>query len=333
MKSDDIKRAVRGSKQRRSGDAPALDHVGRMPGLGLPKRKRKRKKQRDSIRFNRRKRVASSWTWLIAVLALALLGAVAWGGFRWQQLQREKAQVDVPPVIPSPVQVKPGFPTPSETESLALVQAALAVRSPEKLPEFFHTGSSPLLGIVDFLNASEARDGRVDHCEWLGNMDVNDLQMEGVMVYQKDASGELRNRVALLVPDESGKWKIDYDAFSRAVSPSWNDLLHQQAGTGQVRIYATRQNYYNGTFVDEARWDCYGLVSPDVDGMLMGYCAKGSSTADAMNWVLSRDATSARATLEIRRVEGSDARQFEITAVLAEDWVIGKRQFDLRFGK
>ncbi len=330
---DDIKRAVRGSKHRRSGDAPALDHVGRMPGLGLPKRRRKRKKQRDSIRFNRRKRVASSWTWLIALIALALLGGAAWGGFRWQQIQREKSLAAVPPVIPAPVAVDTGFPSPSETEAIALVQAALGVRDPEKIPEFFRTGSSPLLGIVDFLKDLESRDGPVDHCEWLGNMDVNDLQMDGVMVYHKAASGAARNRVALLVPDDSGKWKIDYDAFARAVSPSWNDLLHQQAGTGRVRVYATPQNYYNGPFADEARWICHGLVSPDVDGMLMGYCPKGSPAADAMNWILSRDAATARVTLEIRRVDGADARQFEITGVLAQDWVIGERRFDLRFGQ
>jgi hypothetical protein len=38
-----------------------------------------------------------------------------------------------------------------------------------------------------------------------------------------------------------------------------------------------------------------------------------------------------RATLEIRRTEGAGDRQFEITRVMAEDWVMSATPFDENF--
>ena len=35
--------------------------------------------------------------------------------------------------------------------------------------------------------------------------------------------------------------------------------------------------------------------------------------------------------LEIRRIEGAESRQFEITRVLAEDWVMSAKPFDENF--
>lgn len=334
---ENIKRSIRGIKLgRAAGDLPALDHVGRMPGLGMPKARRKRKKTRDSERFKRRKRAAFSWTGLLGLCALALLGGGAWAGFQWLRSQGKNAMpVDVavsPSVIaPFPVRAGSGFPSPTESEAVEMVRSALSIRDPEKIPDAFRTGNSGILRIVDFLGDSEEKDGPVEHCEWLGNMDCNGLQVDGVMVYQKRKDGETGNRVALLTPDSRGRWLIDFEAYSRATSPSWPDILHQQAGVALVRVYVSRQNYYNGPFADEGLWRCHGLVSPDMGQTLMGYCRQGTPAAAAMNWLLSKDADSARATLEIRRVEGSGPRQFEVTAVVAEDWVVADGNFDDRF--
>ena len=329
MRPDGVRRSVRGRKhERAAGDAPSLDHVGRMPGLGLPKRKRRRKKLRESLRFQRRGKIAKSWTYLLAALALVLLGATVMGAMYWQKMARPEipvASASLPVLLPKAT----GFPSPSETVALAFVSTALATRDPAVAGEMFRADVG-FLEIVDFLKSVESGEGKPKGLEWLGNMDVNGLQVDGVMV-NFETSGLPSYRLALLTPDASGKWMIDFDAFSRRVSPSWEDLLARQAGVARVRVHARPENYYNGVFTDETKWSCYGLSSPDFEGLLMAYSAKSSSKGDAMNAIFSKGVSPVRVTLEIRRVEGADSRQFEIVSVLAEDWIVGKRPFDSDF--
>jgi hypothetical protein len=47
--------------------------------------------------------------------------------------------------------------------------------------------------------------------------------------------------------------------------------------------------------------------------------------------MFSKQEKVARATLEIRRVEGAGSRQFEILKVVAEDWVAAEVPFEESF--
>jgi hypothetical protein len=78
------------------------------------------------------------------------------------------------------------------------------------------------------------------------------------------------------------------------------------------------------------------MVSPDTTEIMLGYCRKDSPQARAMELIVSSaDGDERRrlnrATLELRRPEGAENRQFEITRVLAEDWVLGAKPFDATF--
>ena len=184
--------------------------------------------------------------------------------------------------------------------------------------------------MVAFLKALEEREGAIKRFTWLSSMDANGLSIDGVLA-NFGGDDKRRNRVVLLTPDTDGIWKINYDAFARMVTPSWKELLENAGAEAQVRVYAANDVYFNGPFKDDRDWNCYGLASPDIEQILIGYCKVGSAQTAAMDWILSKGKPAARVTLEIRRVAGADARQFEILKVLAEDWVMGPVPFDEGF--
>jgi hypothetical protein len=78
------------------------------------------------------------------------------------------------------------------------------------------------------------------------------------------------------------------------------------------------------------------MASPDTETILLGYCRKGSPQERAMERIVSEEKDEPRhrlnrVTLEIRRPQGAEIRQFEITRVLAEDWVMAAAPFDAAF--
>jgi hypothetical protein len=228
------------------------------------------------------------------------------------------------------------FPAPSREEALLVVRRALTIQGLSQVAEYFHLGSSGPEVVLVFLRGMEQTDGVVQGFEWLGGLERNGHLIAGVEVNTR-LGNKTRNRLALLTPDERGKWKIDFDAFARTVSPPWKELLGSESGLGVVRVMVARDNYFNGRFRDEAAWDCYGMVSPDTRSVMMGYCRKGSAQAAALAGIVAENDGAGggqpvkRATLEIRHFPGTEARQFEITRVLAEDWVLSATPFDASF--
>jgi hypothetical protein len=154
------------------------------------------------------------------------------------------------------------------------------------------------------------------------------MAVEGVVVNFENANG-LRNRLALLTPDAEGVWKVDFDAFARTVRPSWKEIREKQPETALVRVQLARDSYFNGPFRDEKQWTCLGMASPDLEEILFGYCRAGSPQAAAIDWVFSKENVNmCRMTLELRRVEGAEHRQYEISKVLAQDWIVADVPFE-----
>lgn len=335
MKSDGIRRSVRSSSRERvAGDAPDLGRVARTPGTGMPKGERKKRRTSKSLRRlrnkNLRKKVVATWTILLGIAALFGLSFAVWQGMKFNR--EDDALTLLAPTVKAPSQTAeiPRVPSLPEDEAIALVRKGLSLRDPAKLTDYFRPGEIPPDRQIEFLRKIEVVDGRVDHFEWLGNLDANGLIIDGVLV-AFESDGLPRNRLAELVAGTDGKWKIDFDAFARTVTPSWGDFLAGTVPVAKVRVYVASDSYYNGPFKDENDWQCVGLASPDTEEILIGYFRKHSPQGDAMKWLVSKDATLNRAVLEIRRTEGAEHRQVEISRVLAEDWVIGDKPFDERF--
>jgi hypothetical protein len=340
MKPRDIHRAVRPQRfDRAAGDAPSMGRVARVPGTGLPKGVRKRKRRHENSRGNRtrnhRKKVLMVWSWVLGLAATGAMGVIIWF-WLWPQIQnRLAAPQDVAASQPSE-RVVSRFPSPSEEAALALVKKAISIRDATQVAEYFRLGESTPEEVVAFLQGMEERDGAITGFNWLSSIDANGLLIDGVLVETK-LEDKPRNRVALLTPDEQGKWKIDFDALARKSKTAWSDLVANKVEMGQMRVVLVEDSYYNGLYKEEALWTCYGMASPDAQEILLGYCRKDSPQAAAMKRIIlngmarSEKRSPVRAMLEIKHAEGSEPRQFEITRVLAEDWVMADKDFDTNF--
>jgi hypothetical protein len=225
------------------------------------------------------------------------------------------------------VRVASKFPSPSREKALEMVKRAIANRDPELVDSLFRTGTTNRAEILAFLNASEQRDGLIDHHEWLSSMDVHGLLLDGVLVTYKGKDKPIQ-RLAFLTPDAAGNWKLDFDAFARTVTPSWQDLLEKAAEQALVRVFVGPDVYFNGPFSDDKKWVCYGIASPDTETLMRGYCRVGSDVATDMERLFLDGRKLSRATLEIRRVKDGEALQFEIIRVVSEDWVVAEPPVD-----
>jgi hypothetical protein len=330
MKSDDVRRAVKSIRhQRVAGDEPNIGRVARMPGTGIPKGERRRRRRGERGRKGSRF-VVIFWSALIGFLALGLLGGTMFLWLRQAIDSGEVARKDPFADRDAAVRLRSQFESPSEEKALALVRSALQLRDDTKVPDLFHPAATSPEAIIRFLADLEKQNGSAAEFNWLGSMDANGLSIDGVLVtFERGLKPE--QRMFFLTPDEKGAWKIDFDSLARSTTPSWGELLDNQASQAVVRVQMLKDYYYNGPFADDRQWVCYAFGSPDIEESFTGYCKVGSPQAAAVEWMFSKDRNVCRATLEIRRVEGAAPKQFEIVRVLAEDWVLGKVPFDEGF--
>ena len=273
------------------------------------------------------------WSGLFAVAALAVI--VGFSVF-WVRSQRRAPETLDLTGGSQNVRIASRFASPGEDEALALVNEALANRDPAKVEATMRPGATEPAKIVEFMAGLETRDGGIQRVSWLSSMDVEGMLMEGVQVVS-GKTAPVAN-IAFLVPDDAGVWKMDFDAFARVSTPPWKEFLAGGADSARIRVFVAKDSYFNGPFLDERLWECYELAAPELkeclpDGqeMLRGYCRKDSPQAKAMERIFQDDARMHRATLEIRKTEGADSRQFEITRVLSEEWVLPEVPLDEKF--
>lgn len=331
MSSPKIQRGIHSPHARKIGDAPVVGKVSkfRRPESGAS---RGRSHRRTQAALARRRTTILLSSIILGLLSLGVLGVFL--GLWFKSRRAGETAVSSPPVRPEAIRVISKFSSPSEDQAVALVKRVLAIQNAADLAEFVHAGDASPSEIIGFLTSAEQRDGALDNITWLSSIDVEGLLIEGVMVsYLKD--GKANVRLAMLVPDHQGVWKMDFDAFARSCRPSWKEIVASKAVEAEVRVFVAKDSYFNGPFADESEWICYAIASPDMTGvlpedkdLLRGYCKVGSKQAKAMARILNNENRMGRATLMIRRDQGADARQFQITRVLASDWVVGPEKLD-----
>jgi len=236
------------------------------------------------------------------------------------------------------------FASPGVDEAVELVKRAIANRDPAQVGTLIHPGEATPAEVIEFMRNSEERDGKTERYTWFSSMDVEGLQMEVVCITYagKQSSAE---RLAFLTPNDKGVWKLDFDGFARSSKPSWKNLLNGRVDRAMVRVWVTRDAYFNGPFSDESQWICFSMASlesnallPEGQQALRGYCKVGSAQAKAMAQIFTTDVRifdddwwRHRVTLEVLRVKGAEPQQFQITRVLGEDWVVTTKPFDEKF--
>lgn len=283
-----------------------------------PERRRSRSRRGGSPA---QKRAVVMWSIGLILITLGILVATIMLWLKPHLFNQPGLRADNAELADRQVRVASRFPSPSSEQALSLVKRALAIRDPSQVEELFRTGKASRAEIMQFCKASESRDGLVENYQWLSSLDVNGLLLEGVLVTYKGHDHPVE-RLALLTPDSTGKWQLDFEAFARTTRPSWSDLLERNAPKAVVRVIVSRDPYYNGVFGDDKVWACYRLFSNDREELMRGYCKIGSAESMALEGILPVDRPSVRATVEISRVDGAEPLQFQITHVLTEDWVI-----------
>lgn len=280
-----------------------------------------------------RRRVIMMWSGVL-VLITAIIMVVAMWLWLTQGMQEDEAAArgnSRPPKL-----VVERLASPTQEAAVDLVKRALMIRDRDKVEKYFRIGSTSPAEVVVFLRGMEAVDGKITGYDWQSSMDANGLAIDCVSVHNR-LGDNTHSRLAMLTPDDKGQWKLDFEAFARTVKPAWDELLTMTSVKGLVRVVVRPDNYFNGPFQNESLWQCYGMASPDTTVIMSGYCLRGSPQARAMEQLVANDHKSAtaggapRATLEVRRTPGAASRQFEITRVLAEDWVLAATPFDEQF--
>ena len=339
MKVKRIQRGIQSPHARVDGAAPLSGRMARMREHYSPGG------HRSFWRSGTRGRVAMAMMasrrrmLLIWSVILSITTVVAIGAFMWFWLDSRDLQIAEEEAARAPENVRnvSKFSSPGETEALELVQRALALRNPAQVAGLFRLGESTPEQVVAFLVGSQAREGSVRKYDWLRSMDIDGLLIEGVLL-SYDASHVKDARLALLTPDADGVWKLDFEAFARSSKPAWKELLDGRVDQAVVRVFVGRDAYFNGPFQDESQWDCYAIVSPELNDLLpdghdalRSYCKVGSAQAKALARIFVPDVQTHRVTLQLGRVPGAEARQFEITRVLSEDWALPPVPFDAKF--
>ncbi|MEO5916157.1 MAG: hypothetical protein ABIS50_18110 [Luteolibacter sp.] len=319
MKPRDIQRGI-ASRHDRSGGAPDIGRVSRVRGPDMLEASGQYRRRSSGV-SSERKKLVMIWSVGLGVVAFAVMvvACFLWlrpmlqGDHSVASLQTEESD--------ETVRIASKFPSPTREEAIRLVKDALANRDPARIEILFRIGTSTPQEIMDYCAGAPERDGTLESYDWLSSLDSDGLLIEGVVVNYKKTE-KSSQRLALLTPDADGRWRLDFDAFSRKVTPTWSELLAGGGDHALVRVAASPDVYYNGPFRDESEWACYSMRSPDTEELLRGYCRVGSAEAEAMKKLFCDGATSARVTLEISRVKDGESRQFEISSLLAKDWIV-----------
>jgi hypothetical protein len=232
---------------------------------------------------------------------------------------------------------------PSE-QALSMVERMLSAKSATDLEDLIRPGEISTHQALDFLEKLRSEETSIPLPRWYGTIDSLSVPIELVSINYSDSAP----RTALFTPDEQGNWKLDFDAFAELCVPDFTALLQGQEEEGLIRVQLSKDSYFNASFADEAEWDCFRLKQPRVDTSLYGYCKRGSRAHSAMTALYQRalqhtsldddapgsrslsNPAASRATVYVKRPPGAETRQFEITSVISDDWIISEKPLDER---
>ncbi len=333
MKPRQIRRDISSRHSRDLGNAPNLGRISKLRGSDRVQAGRVRQVESPFRRYR-----TVGFAVLSAVVALTVIVAGAWTGLRLRsRFVPTELQASQSRMTEDQVRIVSKVKSPTEEQALDLVLDALKSPDVKTVEEKFRLSDTPAAEAVRFLLETKAAALESSNLRWLGSADIEGQLMECVFINGADGDSK-SGRNVFLVPDEKGKWKVDFEAYARTSKPDWKELLDERAETAKVRVYVAADSYYNGPFAEESAWNCYGMTSPEASKLLpeeqrlmYGYCRKDSPQARALRRVVSPENPIMRVTLEIKRTKVEDKLQFEITRVFSEDWVVPDKPFDERF--
>ncbi|MCH7226539.1 hypothetical protein [Haloferula sp. A504] len=274
--------------------------------------------------------------WLMLGLILAgfgISGLLVWTLLR-QNPQSGAASPSNRPDLNDPESI----PALAADEALEMVSAMLDADTPEALEPLLHPGKIRPTGALARLRTIEEEEAKGFRTPaWLGAFDAICEPVSFVMV-PKESGPPL---LVTFTVNQERDWKIDFDATVGHCDPPFHDWLKGTVRQGMVRVTGKEDNYFNGPFRDDDIWACFALSHPGGDASLYGYCRRDGPQFGAIRAILRRNllaasepdklsgkAGSFRTTLRLRNAEDGVSRQFLITEVIADDWVIGDESLE-----
>lgn len=337
MKDKGISRNIGKATNRKPGEGPGLGHVSRVapgavPSEGQPKGERRRRKViSDEERAHQERREKEShaivlrWTMIFALLGVAVLALFAMFWLVPMLEKRKQVATGQDKVVYEAIE-KPTDTVPGENESVKIVKSALESKTPAEVEKWIRPDTASSDEVMEFIAGLRESEGEIKRLEWMPRLDTSREDISGVVVFY-EKNGKISNRLALLIPDEDGRWKMDFPAFARLSVPSWETFLGPNGTSALVRVYVAKDQYYNGPFPEQEGWRCFGIASPDEPELMYGYCHVDSPQHRALEELLG-GVSKARVVLGLEKVEGASNRQFRIKRVMAQDWAVREKAAD-----
>lgn len=127
-------------------------------------------------------------------------------------------------------------------------------------------------------------------------------------------------RMILMRRDPTGP-KIDFDAYSRRGSHSWNDLLSgESAEASEIRLGLRPDNFYLGEFGDDTIWQSFRGFTPDHEEQISLYIRRDQMPA-SLQEIVERNLTT-KAVISLNSIrESHQKKQFEVNKAHQFNWL------------
>jgi len=307
----------------RKPDQPRFRRIDRHrlePNPTDSSRPHRRRRSRRNPRRERHARPSHSRraTWLGPVLALLAVLALVVGG--WWLLRTPAAEPSAANGSNPAGAANAEFDHRRASERL---ERALDAETVDQLDPLVRWGSLPpataLARLERLPDAPEPR--------WFGRSPARAVEVE---VFILAPAGE-PSRLALFTPLGGEGWRLDVDAFFHHCEPPIEDFAAGSADECLARVNAFEDDYFNGIYGDDQRWQCFALAHPELERPLFGYCLRDSAVASELQRARNRytnyrgalpEPQPMRLILRLSADPAADARQVEIAGFLADEWVL-----------
>lgn len=279
----------------------------RLPERRKSKRPAKIRRRRTSEsgwgRERRPKQKRHALQWVILVLLLAALAGVG----HWM---RKTEQAEATVVKYQADDLGDGIEAAEK-----VVAAFLAEADPAKRLQWVRHPEQVSARFMSYPEDQRMALGKVDRM--LGHQTDGGRTLTGFVV--SFPSGNLGLLEVVGTPDGP---RVDWDAFARYGTASWDGLLSGEAERAQVRVFCQPSTESPAPFDVPEKWTPFSLTSPDLPQGVLGFTQVGSVRDTMMKQVvLGTPNYRQRFTLEILRHEGKNGPLFEITRCIAVGWV------------
>lgn len=237
-------------------------------------------------------------------IALAVLGPLVWvlagGGIESKSAERTGGTDE----------------TRDEVESAESVATAfLAVTNPEHRLGLVQNPDEIRDRLAEYSPAARSEPGKIDKLiGHSGNTTAFAVTM---------ASRE--KRLLEVVATAEGP-KVDWDAYARYGTATWEELWSGEVQQAIVRVFCEPSSEAPTPFADREQWTALRMTSPDLPQVALGFAEVGTVREAMMKKVvLGSPRYRQRFVLEVLRHGGKYEPLFEITRCLAVGWILAEQ--------